>query len=143
MQKIFFLLILTILFSCKGQESKTEASEEKTIETKTEETTQESEPIIVLDVNDYKTQVIGKDIQLIDVRTADEYKEGHIDDAINIDYFESDTFAEKFEQFNKDEPLYIYCRSGGRSGKSSKILIELGFSKVYDLKGGYLAWSKQ
>ncbi len=46
-------------------------------------------------------------------------------------------------KLNKDEPLYIYCRSGNRSGKAASKLKELGFKEVYDLQGGVLDWKKK
>lgn len=94
----------------------------------------------VVSVEEFKAMVLDKDVQLVDVRTQDEFNEGHIDDAVNIDYLEDDTFAEKFESFDKNKPVYIYCQVGGRSQKSAKILQELGFKEIFDLKGGYDAW---
>ena len=47
-----------------------------------------------------------------------------------------------FEKINKSKPIYIYCRSGNRSKKSSEILKKIGFIKVYDLFGGYKSWIK-
>ena len=122
MKKIIFLLFLVVLASCKGHDT---------------------EKIINVEVGEFKTEVFGKDVQLVDVRTTEEYNEGHIDDAINIDFFESDTFAENFAQFDKSEPLYIYCKSGNRSQKSSKILQEFGFKNIIELRGGYNAWKDE
>lgn len=90
----------------------------------------------ILSTETFKDSISQKKVQLIDVRTPQEYKAGHIKDAINIDYF-SDKFSEDFKQFDKEEPIYIYCKSGNRSGKAAKILSELGFEKIYDLEGGY------
>jgi len=98
---------------------------------------------IILDINDYKEVVVGKNVQLVDVRTPKEYQEGFIDDAINIDYFNQEKFSPAFEKLDKNKPLYLYCRSGNRSQKSVKLLLDLGFIEIYDLKGGYIAWSNQ
>lgn len=78
---------------------------------------------------------------IIDVRTAKEFEKGAIHGALNFDYFKRD-FIHNFNDLDKSEPLYIYCRSGFRSHKALKKLICLGFEQVYDLKGGYLAWKK-
>lgn len=78
-------------------------------------------------------------LQLIDVRTPKEYDNGYIQPAKNIDFHSRD-FLEKASQYNKLEPIYVYCRSGVRSGKASKLLVKAGFEQVFDLKGGYLAW---
>ena len=97
----------------------------------------------VLDVSNYKEVVVGKDVQLVDVRTPDEYNAGKIDDAINIDYFDQETFKKEFEKLDKNKAIYVYCRSGHRSHESAVILEKMGFKEIYDLKGGYIAWSEK
>jgi rhodanese-related sulfurtransferase len=84
---------------------------------------------------------IGGDIQLIDVRTPQEFAEGYIKGAKLIDYMSSD-FMDKMSKLDKSKDLYIYCRSGNRSGKAAKKLESMGFTKVYDLKGGILNWNQ-
>ena len=81
-------------------------------------------------------------IQFIDVRTSQEYDQGFIPKAINIDFF-SPTFLESIESLDKEKPILIYCRSGRRSGKCSKKLEKVGFKKIYDLEGGYLKWKEK
>lgn len=78
-------------------------------------------------------------IQLIDVRTSEEFAEGHIEQAHNIDIKDSN-FKEKLDRFDKSKPVFVYCLSGGRSAKAAASLKELGFEEVYDLKGGIMAW---
>ena len=84
---------------------------------------------------------LGEDIQLIDVRTPQEFAEGHLDGAVMIDYFD-DEFMNKMSKLDKSKDLYIYCRSGNRSGKASRKLESMGFPKVFDLKGGILNWNR-
>jgi len=84
---------------------------------------------------------LGEDIQLIDVRTPQEFAEGHLKGAILIDYFDAD-FMNKMSKLDKSKDLYIYCRSGNRSGKVTRKLESMGFPKVYDLKGGILNWNQ-
>ena len=84
---------------------------------------------------------LGEDIQLIDVRTPQEFAEGHLKGAILIDYTQSD-FMNRMSKLDKSKDLYIYCRSGNRSGKASRKLESMGFPKVYDLKGGILNWNQ-
>ncbi len=79
---------------------------------------------------------------LIDVRTPNEYKQGHIEGAKNIDYFSKD-FKQQLEKLNKEVPVYVYCRSGGRSAKAMQIMKDMGFKTIYNLDGGYLAWSQK
>jgi rhodanese-related sulfurtransferase len=79
------------------------------------------------------------DVQLVDVRTPEEYHDGHIDGFQNIDFL-SDTFQDDIEKLDKTKPVIVYCRSGKRSAKSAKILKDHGFVKIYDLKGGIQQW---
>ncbi len=79
------------------------------------------------------------DFVIIDVRTAEEFAEGHIENAVNIDYYAS-TFESDIHALDKDKVYLIYCRSGNRSGKALDIMEDLGFQEVYDLGGGIVAW---
>ncbi len=94
----------------------------------------------VLNTEDFKKAVHMNKVQLVDVRTAREFKGGHIARALNIDYFKGDAFYKEFEKFDRSKPLYLYCRSGNRSNKAAHKLAARGFEKVYDLKGGILRW---
>jgi thioredoxin 1 len=80
-----------------------------------------------------------KDKQVLDVRTAEEFANGHLAQATMIDYYKSD-FKLQVAKLDKNKPLFVYCGSGARSESATEILEELGFKKVYDLKGGYRAW---
>lgn len=87
--------------------------------------------------------VYGKgNMQLIDVRTEEEYEVSHLKNAQNICVTSGD-FKEKVASLDKMKPVYVYCRSGKRSSKAAKILIEMGFTKVYDLQGGHQSWEKE
>jgi len=104
---------------------------------------QDKKFISKVDVTTFKEALsTNSEIQLIDVRTPKEYNEGHIENALLIDFFSED-FKTKVQELNKNKPVYLYCKSGTRSGKSSKILADLGFTEIVDLKGGFMAWSKQ
>lgn len=92
---------------------------------------------------EFKKQVIGKDVQLIDLRTDSEYKAGFIDDAIQMDFREKEDFLKQIKTLNKKKPVYIYCHSGGRSGRASKLLQEKGFQKIFDYSGGYSEWNSK
>ena len=90
----------------------------------------------------YKNKISNKDALVFDVRTTEEFNLGHIKGSINIDFYDEKLFVKFFEKINKTKPIYIYCRSGNRSKKSSEILKKIGFVKVYDLLGGYKNWIK-
>lgn len=79
---------------------------------------------------------------LLDVRTEEEFEEGHLSGALNMDFL-SEGFRLQVEQLPKDQPVFIYCRSGNRSAKAASLLREAGFQQIYDLKGGYLEWEKE
>jgi rhodanese-related sulfurtransferase len=89
-----------------------------------------------------ETQTIlqTENVLLIDVRTPEEYSEGHIINAQNIDY-NSPTFEEEINQLDKSQPVLLYCKSGNRSAKSSQIFLEAGFEKIYELGGGITEWT--
>ncbi|MDG1348628.1 MAG: thioredoxin domain-containing protein [Flavobacteriales bacterium] len=79
---------------------------------------------------------------VLDVRTINEVNEGHIKDATNIDFYASD-FTAKLDLIRKDVPVYVYCRSGGRSAKTVAAMQELGFQEIYNLVGGFGAWKAE
>ena len=118
---LILLFLITSLVACKSQ------------------TTQ---VVKVVDVTTFKKGIAKKDIQLIDVRTPAEFKEGYIEKAILID-FKAENFKTKVQELDKNKPVYLYCRSGKRSAFASTILKDLGFNEIVDLEGGYLAWSKK
>ncbi len=99
-----------------------------------------TDAVEILDVEAFKKAISGEDIQLVDVRTRLEFNAGHIENAANIDFFDHARFNENFAGFDREKPVYLYCRSGHRSQRSAKRLLKIGFKKIYDLKGGYKAW---
>ncbi|MGA0559721.1 thioredoxin domain-containing protein [Larkinella sp. VNQ87] len=78
--------------------------------------------------------------QLIDVRTPKEFSEGHLTNAVNIDYNQAD-FAQAAQKLDPKRPVFVYCLSGGRSRAAAEKLREWGYGPVYELGGGYLKWS--
>jgi phage shock protein E len=79
------------------------------------------------------------DLVILDVRTPEEFAEGHIDGAVMIDFYRDD-FAAAVAQLDPDVPYVLYCRSGNRSGQTAALMTELGFSAVDDVDGGVIAW---
>ena len=71
--------------------------------------------------------------QLIDVRSEDEYKEGHLYNSMNIPYDSVVSGIEGNEIITKDTPIIVYCKSGARSSKAYESLVNAGYKKVYDL----------
>ena len=121
MKKILFLLSIMFLFSCGNTNSQ-----------------------IIEDVNTENFhQLIEKgDGIIIDVRTSQEFNSGHIIDATNIDFY-SDDFTDKLKIVRKDVPIYVYCRSGGRSSSAADKMEKLGFTKLYNMIGGIGSWQSE
>lgn len=119
MKKVGLCLILTLFgISCK----------------------QQAPTISKVDKTFLKKEVLGKEVQLVDVRTPEEYESGHIDDAINFNIINNENFLEQIETLDKDEPVYLYCKMGGRSNRAAELMKEKGFTKIYDYSGGYNDW---
>lgn len=79
-------------------------------------------------------------VQLLDVRTAGEFAQGHLRNARNLDVREAD-FSEKITQFDPKRPLVVYCLGGSRSAKAAEVLAKAGFTQVYDVQGGFAKWA--
>ena len=122
MKKIIVLFLVLGLSSCKSQEKK-EVS------------------FIDVNVEEFQNMIEKNGAQLIDVRTPAEYENGHIKNALLIDYMSNDFKDKAFKGLDKTKPVLVYCASGGRSAKSAKMYKDAGFEKVYNLLGGFRAWS--
>ena len=96
---------------------------------------------INMDVTEFGLLLKEQEAALIDVRTQSEYDEGHIARAVNYDFYNKSFLKLVKEAFPKDKPLAVYCRSGKRSASAAKQLAAAGYT-VYNLKGGYLAWTE-
>ena len=116
---ILMFVVLFVTFSCQSQKD---------------------ERIKVVPKAEFKTMINGENIQLIDVRTPKEYKDGFIKGAKNINVNDT-AFESEIQKLDKSKPVYIYCRSGARSQTAAKKMIEMGFSEVVDLQGGYMNWN--
>ena len=121
MKQIVFLVVLFLILSCNTS-------------------TKNNEVIELLTPTEFKMQ--SQSATLVDIRTPQEFQQGHIENAINIDFYNRN-FLSNFKQFNKNEPLFIYCRSGNRTSQAASKLAEMGFRKVYDLKNGINNWKKE
>ncbi len=99
-----------------------------------------------VDVNTFSEKLESlQDVQLVDVRTAEEFAGGAIKDAMNIDFY-GDDFDTELAKLDKKKPVMVYCQAGapeGRSGQTLAKLKELGFNQVYELDGGYLGWANK
>jgi thioredoxin len=118
--KIILVFFSFILFSCQGQKS---------------------DKVELLDAKTFSEKIKSNGaIQLLDVRTPDEFNDQHIDQATNINWNGAD-FEQKVAVLDKSKPVYIYCKSGGRSAKAANKLAEMGYTKIYELDGGMMKWN--
>ena len=113
------VIISFFILSCNGQTTK----ETQTIDVKSFAEKMEATP----------------DAQILDVRTPEEFSTAHIDNAVNVNWL-GDSFVAGAEKLDKTKPVFVYCKSGGRSKSAASKLEELGFTKIYELQGGILKW---
>ena len=100
-----------------------------------------NEVVSTVTVSDFQGRLTAsaKGAQLVDVRTPGEYAEGHLKGAVNININAGD-FEQQLSRLNKDVPVFVYCRSGGRSARAAGKMESMGFKKVYNMDGGITAW---
>ena len=94
-----------------------------------------------LTVKEYAKAIENTAIVRLDVRTAEEFAEGHIAKTLNIDVLKNDFESKAVAMLPKNHIIAINCRSGKRSKNAARILVKNGF-KVIELDGGYNDWVK-
>jgi rhodanese-related sulfurtransferase len=82
------------------------------------------------------------DAVLLDVRTPEEIEQGKIAGATPMNFKDED-FDTRLSALDKDKPYFVYCAVGGRSGKTVNLMKEKGFTKIYNLQGGFEAWKEK
>jgi rhodanese-related sulfurtransferase len=129
MKKVILILLSLTLLSCS------EAQEEK-VRTEVNQTLTQN-----VSAEEFQELIKGEGV-VLDVRTSNEYVGGHLENSQNIDVLAS-TFADKVNKLDKTKPVYVYCKSGGRSGRAMNQMKGMGFATVYNLVGGYNGWSSK
>lgn len=81
-----------------------------------------------------------KNVQLVDVRTPEEYQGGHLKNALNYNLNGSD-FENKLSKLDKTKPVMVYCLAGGRSAEAAEMMEKKGFAEVYNMQGGIMKWN--
>ena len=137
---IFTIAISLITISCGESIKEANTTDDELTNDTTEISTEELTIAKNVSRDEFKL-LIQKGGLLIDVRTPEEVADGSIDGNTNINV-NSPSFKSEIEKLNKNIPVLIYCKSGGRSGKAMEIMKEMGFKEVYNLNGGYSNWSK-
>lgn len=82
----------------------------------------------------------GEKVTVLDVRTPEEYADGHLKDAVNVNFNGGD-FEARIAKLDPEKPYLVHCAAGGRSGKSMELFKKLKFTKIYHLVDGYNGWT--
>lgn len=80
-------------------------------------------------------------VVILDIRTPEEYAEGHLEDSIMIDFYAAD-FQDRLDELDKTVPYLVYCRSGNRSATAVGMMEDLEFLEIYEMDGGIVAWAE-
>lgn len=94
---------------------------------------------MVKDVNPKEAQELMKGVAVVvDVRTAGEHRSENLGEELNLDIYQD--FHDRIQELDKEKTYLVYCRTGSRSYHAARIMEELGFRDVYNLKGGIKGW---
>ena len=99
--------------------------------------TSEKDEVTRIDVETLQNKLENEEITLLDVREVSEYEGGHIEGAVNAPLSSLDANQLSYP---KDKPIYVICRSGNRSAQAASQLQDAGYTEIYDVSGGMMAW---
>ncbi len=133
MKKILIPVALTAILACGGENSSNHQPENNT------EVQAEQVSVKNVDAQEFKSLIEQGNGIILDVRTPQETAQGVIPGATTIDFYAPD-FQEQLKKLDKSKPVYVYCKSGGRSSNAAQMLKDLGFKEIYNLNGGITAW---
>ena len=138
-----FALLTILLVGCKEPKNETV---ENTVKAETVVTETPKGSVIataqLIEAAKLKDLMASDDeLQLVDVRTPEEFAEGHLAGAVNIN-IEGENFNDEIQKLLRDEPVFLYCRSGGRSARAGKVVAALGY-RAFDLDKGIQGWEAQ
>ena len=114
------MLLFSGILSCKGQAGSSDK----------------------INADEFNKKITGGQVQLLDVRTAGEFKSGHIENALQADWNNMTQFIERIQYVDKDKPVYVYCLAGMRSAAAAEWMRKNGYHTVIELEGGINAWKK-
>ena len=128
MKTVFYISLLYLsagIFSCQNQT----------------DNAKNSQPVNVsIAVDDFEKKLREKDMQLIDVRTPEEFNQGYLKGALNYN-INSDEFQNQVAKLDKNKPVLVYCLSGGRSAAAAELMASQGFKEIYNMEGGIIKWN--
>lgn len=142
MKKILSIFMLAWVLAACTDKKTDQTTETKSTETKTTTATENKQVGFVnVKPEDFKKQMSSKAGLLLDVRTPAEVAKGKLPKATHLDFYKPD-FDKQVEKLDKNQPVYVYCAVGGRSGKTMAKMKTMGFKEVYNLAGGFNAWKQ-
>ncbi len=97
----------------------------------------------LLSPDQFEKAISADNFLVLDVRTPEEYKKGHIKNSLLIDWKKNERFAEKAKSLDASKPVYVYCAAGVRSRAAAQWLRSNGFTRVYELDGGMDKWKEE
>jgi len=121
MRNVFFLFLFLPFIGCKAQ----------------------NETPSAMNAPEFEKAITAAPVQILDVRTAGEFKTGHIKSALQADWTNQQQFKERVQYVDKDKPVYIYCLAGGRSASAAAWMRNNGYKNVVELTGGINAWKRE
>ncbi|MCO6499413.1 MAG: rhodanese-like domain-containing protein [Vicingus serpentipes] len=141
MKEIFFIILLAGSISIMGcSNTNKQKDTEHTTSISNNSPKQIDAKIENVDVEKFAALIEKGEGQVLDVRTPEEWSSGIIKGAIKINFYDQD-FKSQISKLDKQKPVYVYCKAGGRSSEAAKQLQAEGFLQVYNLLGGITAWS--
>jgi len=100
------------------------------------------DPETEITVLDASKKIAEGEVCVLDVRAPEERAQGYIEGSDNINFYDAD-FRNKIEKLDKSKTYIVHCAGGGRSGKTVKLMKELGFKSAYNLIGGFSEWVRK
>ncbi|MDH3648636.1 MAG: rhodanese-like domain-containing protein [Saprospiraceae bacterium] len=141
--KVFLaFMILFVTVACQSNSQTVEGAVVQELESDMQQPPESSAPFKNCNVEQFGEYMKRNDAVVLDVRRPDETALGKIEGAVEINVLEED-FVEKLAELDKAQTYLVYCRSGRRSVTACNIMAEQGFGNLYNLEGGYNAWSAE
>ncbi len=128
MKTLFYISLFCLsasVFSCQNQPNGTQA--DRPINT-------------TISIDDFEKKLSADEIQLIDVRTPEEFNQGHLKGALNYN-INSGEFQQQIAKLDKNKVVLVYCLSGGRSASAAELMASAGFQEIYNMQGGIMKWN--
>lgn len=135
-----FIIMLGLVFSAQLMSCK-ETSSSETVQEKSTDTAPLHKEAPMLEPVDFDKARSKNNAVLVDVRMPQEFEQGHINEAVNINFFDPN-FKNQLLDLDKGRKYFVYCKNDSRSERAAEFMMQNDFQDVYVLKGGYVAWKE-